>query len=223
MCKDLTLEVGDVVEFTGSDEPKTQLLMSVIAQCILPKVLSGCEVDVILISTNCKFNILVLLGVIEQKLKLSACNSDRTFLDSILDRFHLFEATSIGDCCMILKSLLNFPWVHDKTGSVVTIIDGIRTLSWENKICTNREPKLEDCLEMVKKFVEENESLAIFSNFPPAANDKQYCTKLWLRLVNYRFKLESEGVNVRIQQIFPDSRTFLLQHCPIPLCSDIGK
>lgn len=210
MCEDFILQVHDIVEFIGPDEPKTQLLMSIIAQCILPKVVSGCEMDVILICTHCKFNILMLLGVLEQKLKLSACNSDRTFLDSILDRFRLFEATSISDCCMILKSLLNFAWLRSgKTGTMMTIIDGIGSLSWENKMSTKSEPKLEDCLEMVKKFVEQNESLAIFGNFPPANNDGYYA-KPWMKLVNYRFKLELEGVSVRIQQTFPNSRTFLL-------------
>lgn len=199
------LQVGDIIEFCGTDEsPKTEVLMSVIAQCILPKVVSGCEVDVIFISTDHKFNILTLVGVIEQKLKQSACNSDRTFLDSILDRFHLFQAPSISECCMVLRSLLHFPWMYGKIGAVV--IDDVGTLSWENKMSTKKEPRLGDCVEMMKTFVQENEVLAILSHFSPLMNAGHHA-KPWLRSVNYRFKVErcSEGANVRIQQIFPDT------------------
>lgn len=206
MCEDLTLQVGDIIEFCGTDESsKTEVLISVIAQCILPKVVSGCEVDVIFISTNHKFNIITLVEVIEQKLKLSACNSDRTFLDSILDRFHLFQAPSIGDCCMVLRSLLHFPMMYGKVGAVV--IDDVGTLSWENKMCTKNEPKLGDCVQMMKTFVQENEVLAIFSHFSPLPNAGHHA-KPWLRSVNYRFKVEHCSEGVRIQQILPDTGKF---------------
>lgn len=206
MCEDLVLNVGDVVEFCGTDESsKTQVLSTIIANCILPKVVSGCEFDIILISTDHKFDIVALVRVLEQKLKLSACNSDRTFLDSILDRFHLFQATSVSDCCMVLSSLLHFPRMYGKIGAV--IIDDVGILSWENKTCTKKEPKLADCADIIKKLVQESEILMILNQFSPLSDG--YHVKPWVKLVTCRFKLYHyfEGIkpNTKIQQLFPDS------------------
>lgn len=210
VCEDFMLKVGDVVEFSGS--PKLEVLMSIVAHCILPKVVCGCEMDAIFISTDRKFDIITLVRVIEHKLKLFACSSDRTFLDSILERLHLFQASSINDCCMVLRSLLHFPLMYGKIGTV--IIDDVGLLSWENKMCTKKELKLGDCIDIVKKLVQENEALYIFSQSFPLPNDGHH-VKPWLKLVNYRFKLEhhSTELNTRIQQTFPDSGKSFIFNC----------
>jgi hypothetical protein len=201
VCEELSLQVGDIIEFSGSDEvAKTHVLMNIVGQCILPKLLSGSEVDVVFISTDTKFNILTLVGVIKQKLRLLASRSDRIFIDSILDRFHLFEITSISNCCMVLRSLFHLP--HGRIGAL--IVDDIGTLSWENKACTKKDPRLEDCVEMVKRFAQEREVVTVLSHFfPLIIND----ARPWLKPINYRYKLEQghEGKNVKIQQLFPDN------------------
>lgn len=214
MCEDFTLNVGDVVEFSGKDESaKLEVLMSIVAHCILPKVVCGCEMDAIFISTNHKFDIITLVGVIEEELKLVACSSDRTFLDSILDRLHHFEASSISDCCMVFRSLLHFPSMYGKIGTV--IIDDVGLLSWESRMCAKKEPKLGDCIDVVKKLVQENEVLFIFSQFSPPLNGHH--AKPWLKLVNSRFKVErhttGSQLNTTIQQTFPNGGKSFIFNC----------
>lgn len=204
MCKDFALSLGDIVEFSGTDEfPKQQLLLSIIALSILPKSLSGCELDVIYICTNHKFRIIGLIEIIEKLTIHTSIN--RPLLDSILDRFRLYDASSISDCCMVLKSLLLFPRRYGKIGLV--IIDDIGIFSWESKMCTNKELRVKECIDFVKTLTQEYKILMIFSQFLPLVNDG-HPIKPWLKIVNYRFKLESyfEGTlkNTQIQQLFPD-------------------
>ena len=192
------------MEFSGTDESQTQwLLTSIIAHSILPRSLNGCELDVVLISTNHKFNIIKLVGVIEQKVKLSANDAiDRELLDSILDRLHVFDAGSSSDCCMALMNLLHFPSNYGKVGAV--IIDDIGVLSWESKGFAKKELKAGDCADIVKKLVQEYTLLVVFSHVLPLASDG-HCIKPLLKLVNYRFRLHSEGAQIQIQQKFPDN------------------
>ena len=88
MCENLTVEAGDVIEFNGSEGTgKSELLMAIAAQCILPKSLSGCGRDVIYINTDHKFDIVRFVTIVEQKVKKGNGNLNPLLLDSILDHF----------------------------------------------------------------------------------------------------------------------------------------
>lgn len=170
--------------------------MSIIVECILPLSLFGCERDVVYINTNQKLDIFTLVEVIESKLKRRISSSehncrsfiDRSFLDPILDHFHLFNSTSISDCCMALMSILHFPCMYDNLGAI--IIDDVCTLGGETKVHVKKDAKLGDCVDILKQLRQEREIVVILSQFPPLFSDGHYI-KPWLKLVKNRFKVEA--------------------------------
>ncbi len=177
--------------------------MSIVARCILPKCLSGCECDVIYINTDHTFKLSTLLEALEKKLS----NNYRELLNSILDRFHLFTSVSLADCDMALQTLLHFPSKYCNIGMV--IIDDIGAMQFESKIHSKNDLKPGDCVHALKQIIQKYSVIILLSNFLQPLSDKNYF-KSWLKLVKYRFKLDDIHSNTFIHQIFPESRTLAL-------------
>lgn len=194
--------MNDVIEFIGKEGTgKSHLLMNIAVHCILPKSLSGCECDIIFISSDYKFDILQLVAIIEQKLKsLKIGNSlNDTLLCSILDRFHIFYSTSISDCCM---SLMTIPYALSSVGAI--LFDNIGTFFLENKLHSARDSSIEHLIEILNKIHQDYNLVIIANQLSLVVND----VKPWVRLVKHRFKFEvsidSYETNMFIQQIFPE-------------------
>ena len=207
------MEPNNIIEFSGGEGTgKSELLMNIAAQCVLPKSLSGCGCDVIFINTDYKFNIVRFISIIEKRLKLLQCEGssehftlDRTFLDSILSHFHLFYCPSVSECCMALMNTLNSSSISD-VGAI--IIDDMGLL-WENK----NDAYIEDLVEIFKKLVKERRLLMAVSQLLPVYGGQLF--RSWLKLVSYKFKLtmstctnDMMQTDVLIQQIHPKSEDF---------------
>ena len=176
---------------------KSELLMSIVTHCILPKSLSGCECDVIFINTDYTFKIATLLQVLEKKLVNS-----RALLDSILDRFHLFTSASITNCNMALMTLLHFSSVYSNIGLV--IIDDIGAIQLTSKSHT----KITDCVDTLTKIAQKYNLIIILSNFLQLSDTHYF--KLWMKLVNFRLKMMSSVEGIFIRQTLPEGQNMLV-------------
>lgn len=196
ICEELNIDVGDVVEFSGTEDVgKSEVLMSIIAPCILPKSLSGCECDVVYVSTNHIFNITMLLNVIERKVTI---NGDQgSFVDSVLDRFHHFTCVSIADCIMTLKTLLLHPSMYYNVG--VVVIDDIGGFQLEGKTHSKISSDIGDCVNTLTEIIQEYNIITILNHFLQFPSEKYYF-KPWLKLIRYRFKLASSDISSKLFQ-----------------------
>ena len=186
ISEELNIDVGDVIEFSGTED--TEVLMSIIAQCILPKSLSGCEYDVIYISTNHIFSIATLLNAIEKKVMI---NSDQdSFLNSVLDRFHHFTCVSITDCSMTLRTLLLYPSMYRNVGAI--IIGDIGGFQLEGKTHSKTALDIGDCVDALAEIIQEYNIIIILNNFLQLLS-----VKPWLKLIKYRFKLSITGTLIQ--------------------------
>lgn len=210
ICENFSFGVGDVIELCGVDERgKSELVMAIVAHCILPKSLSGCECDVIYVNTNCTFKIHTLLQALDKKLIDN--NTSQDFLDSVLDRFHLFTSMSIADCTMALLTLLHFPSLYSNTG--VVIIDDLSAIQFESKLHSKTDVKVVDCVDTLKKISQKYKLVVILTHFLHSFPDS-HSLKPWSNLVKYRFKVtcsvDGAHLNMFIQQTSPEGQSMFV-------------
>ena len=196
ICDSFSLCHGDICEFNGTEEMgKANLLMNIVAHCILPKSLSGCESVVIYITSN-KVDILKLVKILEHKLVDQP--NRHNLCDAILDRFHLYHCDSPSDCYMALLSLYHFPNNYSDIGAI--IIDNYCYLLFEGQGKT----KAGNHLDILQKLIQEHNLVLLLSQFPLLLTDGHL--KPMLKLVNYRFKLTSYTEDlITIRQVFPET------------------
>ena len=201
LCCDFNLDSGHVYEFTGADESgKEELLMTIIAQCILPKLLSGCESSAILITSN-KLDIFTVVKAVDRKM-VNVPNK-QTLCESILDNFYLFSCDTAADCYMALLSVYQCPSRYGEVAAV--IIDNFNNLLFEGKTKTARS----NCADILSKLTQEHELVMVLSQFSQTATDGHVLKSLQ-KLVDCKFRLtvsrdDRQGSVTIINQIFPDN------------------
>ncbi|XP_028400050.1 DNA repair protein XRCC2-like [Dendronephthya gigantea] len=140
------IQVKDVIELYGdSGSGKTQILLHLIANCILPKSWNGIElggrdVGVIFVDTDFHFFILRLVEILKERIK--SCISDRTLpmasvadmqalIESCLSRLIVAKCSSTEELLETVRNLEKI--LRERTDICVMMIDSISAFYWLDK------------------------------------------------------------------------------------------
>lgn len=203
--------MGDFVEFSGEASTKPELLMSIAAQSILPVSSSGCGLDVVYLTDN-TFDIARFATIIERKIKNVTSLSEpqhwsRSLLDSILEKFHLYNFATMKDCYTALVHTYHSSFLSEV--GVVIIDSNLVQNFWEHRASSSskKETKLEDLVYILRKLMDSYKKPAVFfSHLVPILNDMQL-QKLSLRVSKYKVERCTNGhkADILIQSCRPNS------------------
>ncbi|KAG8506136.1 DNA repair protein XRCC2, partial [Galemys pyrenaicus] len=146
---------GDILEFHGPEGTgKTEMLYHLTARCILPKSEGGLEAEVLFLDTDCHFDMLRLVTILEHRLSQSSedivkCCLARLFVahcnssTQVLLTLHSLEAMFCSHpalCLLMVDSLSAFYWVDRANGG-----ESLRA----------QESVLTQCAQFLQKLVQE--------------------------------------------------------------------
>ena len=146
------LKPGDVIEFSGAEGTgKSEILLNIAVQCALPKTwqgkkLGGREVEVVYISTDCKFDLFRLTAILEGHVNEAVHTSSidptdsqvlqskleyKELISSSLARVHVAYCSSSSELTVTLQSLKTFLHNHPKVCALM--LDNVAAYYWTDR------------------------------------------------------------------------------------------
>ncbi len=130
------LKSGDVIEFCGTEGTgKSELLINIVVHCVLPKVCKvGKEVDIVYISTDHKFDIQRLTGLLESHISQYTTPNNpqhKELVLSSLGRVHVVYSSTSSELISTLQYLKTF--LHHHSNVAVLILDNMGSYYWMDK------------------------------------------------------------------------------------------
>ena len=207
------IQAEDVIEVYGTEgSGKTQILIHLIANCILPKtwegaVLGGRGIGVVLVDTDYHFSLVRLVEVLEQrissyfskhKLPVITVAAQQTFIKSCLSRLIVSKCNSSEE---LIATIQNFDNIFcNRPDICVMMIDSVSAFYWLDKSNGGGRYYEQDkhqrrLVDLLKRYIENYYIVviatkpAIFSKDGKQTKLKQhyeYMCRDWQEFVKYR-------------------------------------
>ncbi|NXU78895.1 XRCC2 protein, partial [Oreotrochilus melanogaster] len=204
---------GDVIEFHGPEGTgKTEMLYHLIARCIIPNSGGGLEAEAMFIDTDCHFDMLRLVTILESRL----AQRTEEMIKQCLGRLFLVNCNSSTHLLLTLYSLENMFCTHPSL--CLLIVDSLSAFYWIDRSnggesLNLQERNLKKCAVFLEKLVREHH-LVLFATtqtlmqkstnsteslFPlklPHGTDtdyRPYLCKAWQQMVTHRIFFSKQG------------------------------
>lgn len=160
---------SDVVELSGAEGTgKTELLLNIVAYCILPKVVGsnrnlGKEVEVVYVCTDYKFDLLRLVTVLEAKVNAAygggACAvTVKEAVKSCLSRTYVTHCSSSSELSATLD-FLRITYLPRHPEVAAFVLDNVASFYWMDKSRLSKpadRPSLELWVQSVSNLIREH-------------------------------------------------------------------
>lgn len=202
------LNHGNTVEFHGPEGAgKTEMLYHLVASCILPESKGGLQVEVVFVDTECHFDMLRLVTVLEHCLAQSTEES----VKQCLGRLFIVHCSSSTQLLLLFQSLESMVCSHPAL--CLLIVDSMSAFYWIDRLSggesfSQQEANLRHCIECLENLLSEYQLVLIATTQalmrgrdpeaarpdgaaaarqPLMAEFKPYLCKSWQKLVKHRF------------------------------------
>ncbi|XP_055520159.1 DNA repair protein XRCC2 isoform X2 [Leucoraja erinacea] len=202
------LNHGNTVEFHGPEGAgKTEMLYHLVASCILPESKGGLQVEVVFVDTECHFDMLRLVTVLEHCLAQSTEES----VKQCLGRLFIVHCSSSTQLLLLFQSLESMVCSHPAL--CLLIVDSMSAFYWIDRLSggesfSQQEANLRRCVECLENLLSEYQLVLIATTQalmrgrdpeaarpdgaaaarqPLMAEFKPYLCKSWQKLVKHRF------------------------------------
>lgn len=202
------LNHGNTVEFHGPEGAgKTEMLYHLVASCILPESKGGLQVEVVFVDTECHFDMLRLVTVLEHCLAQSTEES----VKQCLGRLFIVHCSSSTQLLLLFQSLESMVCSHPAL--CLLIVDSMSAFYWIDRLSggesfSQQEANLRRCIECLENLLSEYQLVLIATTQalmrgrdpeaarpdgaaaarqPLMAEFKPYLCKSWQKLVKHRF------------------------------------
>lgn len=133
------LKSGDVIEFCGTEGTgKSEILLNIVIRCVLPKTFDGRnlgkETDIVYISTDHKFDIQRLTGLLENQISQCVSLDDpqhKELVLSSLARVHVVHCNTSSELTLSLQYLKSF--LHHQSNVSGLVLDNVASYYWMDR------------------------------------------------------------------------------------------
>jgi DNA-repair protein XRCC2 len=234
------VQVKDVIELYGDDgSGKTQILLHLIANCILPQKwkgasLEGRGVGVIFVDTDYHFSLLRLVEILEERitscflqqgLPMPSVAARQTFIKSCLSRLTLAKCNSTEE---LLDTMRSFDKILcNRTDICVMMIDSISAFYWQDKsdggeTYQGREKHQKRLVELLRRYIDQY-YLVVIATLPAIyskdfkriqrMDDYAYMCRPWRRFVKCAYvvsRTSDKSSTFLMKQVKPDVGNFVI-------------
>ncbi|XP_012589324.1 PREDICTED: DNA repair protein XRCC2 [Condylura cristata] len=197
---------GDILEFHGPEGTgKTEMLYHVAARCILPRADGGLEADVLFIDTDCRFDLLRLVAILERRLS----GGSEEAVTRCLARLLVAQCHSSAQVLLTLHSLGAV--LCSRPALCLLAVDSLSAFYWLDRASGGESPRAQEatlaqCAQVLQRLVREHRLLLLATTqsvmrrapasarAPGAAADyRPYLCRAWQDAVRRRLFFSKQG------------------------------